>query len=57
MKDLNYTKMETVYELNTNKPSPTRDPLTVKLEKDIIQFSQEGDRCNGKSPVIAEGST
>lgn len=31
VKDLTYNKLETVYELNTKKPQPTRDPLTLRL--------------------------
>jgi hypothetical protein len=56
VKDLTYTKLETAYQVNTQKAAPTRDPLTVKLEKEIVQFMLEGDRCSGISPVLADGS-
>lgn len=29
--DLKYNKLETIYELNTEKPAPTREPITVKI--------------------------
>lgn len=35
VKDLTYNKLETVYELDIKKLQPTRDPLTLRLEKDI----------------------
>jgi hypothetical protein len=38
VKDLTYNKLETIYELDTKKPQPTRDPLTLRLEKDLNQF-------------------
>ena len=54
---LTYTKLETAFELNTNKAPPTRDPLTVQLEEDIVKFMLEGEHCDGQSPVLEKGST
>jgi hypothetical protein len=52
IKDLKYNNLETSFEINTNKAPPTRDPLTIRLEKDIVQFMKDGDHCDGKSPVL-----
>ena len=46
-----------MYKLNINKDMPERDELTKKLERDIIQFNQEGDHCHGESPVLKKGSS
>jgi hypothetical protein len=55
--ELTYTKLETVFELNTKKNPPTRDPLTIELEKNIVKFLFDGDHCDGTSPVLEKGST
>lgn len=49
---LAYNRQEIEYELNINKPQPTRDPLTVAIEKEAIKYMQEGEHCNGTSPVL-----
>ena len=54
--ELTYTSLETSFELNTKKAPPTREPITIKIENDIVDFNQNGDRCNGNSPVLEVGS-
>lgn len=54
--ELTYTNLETSFELNTKKAPPTREPITIKIENDIVDFNHNGDRCNGNSPVLEVGS-
>ena len=54
--DLHYNKLETIYELNTEKPAPTREPITVKIEEDIIEYMQTGKHCSEEPPVLAKSS-
>lgn len=54
--ELTYTSLETSFELNTKKAPPTREPITIKIENDIVDFNQNGDRCNANSPVLEVGS-
>ena len=43
--------------MDTNKAIPTRDPLTIALEQEIIKYNKEGDHCSGNSPVLDPGCT
>lgn len=54
-KDLVYNNQGISFKLDTEKEGPKRDPLALKIEEEIINFNQNGDRCAGDSPVLKGG--
>ena len=55
VKDITYNNQGISYKLDIEKEAPKRDPLAIKIEEDIINFNQNGDRCGGDSPVLKTG--
>lgn len=35
---------------------PSRDPLSVAIEQEVIEFNKNGDKCSSNSPIVAEGN-
>ena len=50
-----YNNQGISYKLDIEKERPKRDPLALKIEAEIINFNQNGDRCGGDSPVLQNG--
>lgn len=54
--ELKYNKKQIKYQLDTEKPHPVRDPLTLAIEKELVDYVKNGDHCKGDSPVLEKTS-
>lgn len=54
--ELKYNNQQIVYDLDKNKPSPTREPITRLIEENVIQYMKEKNHCDEVSPILDKKS-